>query len=107
MRPQAGVIKPMPPLVNQLAIKPLEREGIAGVFFRSIRKTDIYPAPVFARVFNGEAFFRWLADELLPLCSPFPAPRSVIIMNNVSVHCNSRIEELITSHGCQISYLPR
>ncbi len=57
--------------------------------------------------FNGEAFFRWLADELLPLCSPFPAPRSVIIMDNASVHCNSRIEELITSHGCQVSYLPR
>jgi len=43
-------MKPMPPLVNQLAIKPLEREGIAGVFFPPIRKTDIYPAPVFARV---------------------------------------------------------
>ncbi len=57
--------------------------------------------------FNGEAFFRWLADKLLPLCSPFPAPRSVIIMDNASVHCNSRIEELITSHGCQVSYLPR
>jgi len=57
--------------------------------------------------FNDEAFFRWLADELLSLCSFFPASRSVIIMNNASVHCNSRIEELIISHGCQISYLPR
>jgi len=56
--------------------------------------------------FNGEAFFRWLADELLSLCSSFPASRSVIIMNNASVHCNSRIEELIISHGCQISCLP-
>ena len=57
--------------------------------------------------FNGEAFFRWLADELLPLCSLFSTPKSVIIMNNASVHCNSRIEELIISHECQISYLPR
>ncbi len=57
--------------------------------------------------FNGETFFRWLADELLPLCSLFSAPKSVIIMNNASVHCNHRIEELITSHGCQVSYLPR
>ncbi len=56
--------------------------------------------------FNGEAFFRWLADELLPLCSLFPAPKSVIIMNNASIHCNARIEELITSHGCEIRYLP-
>ncbi len=56
--------------------------------------------------FNGEAFFRWLADELLPLCSPFPAPKSVIIMDNASIHCNARIEELITSHGCEVRYLP-
>jgi len=57
--------------------------------------------------FNDETFFRWLADELLPLCSFFSTSRSVIIMNNASVHCNSRIEELIISHGCQISYLSR
>ncbi len=55
--------------------------------------------------FNGEAFFRWLADELLPLCSFFPASKSVIIMNNASIHCNARIEELITSHGCEVRYL--
>ena len=57
--------------------------------------------------FNDETFFRWLADELLSLCSLFSTSRSVIIMNNTSVHCNSRIEEFIISHECQISYLPR
>ncbi len=57
--------------------------------------------------FNDETFFQWLADELLSLCSLFSTSRSVIIMNNASVHCNSRIEELIISHECQISYLPR
>ena len=55
--------------------------------------------------FNDETFFRWLADELLSLCSFFSTSRSVIIMNNTSVHCNSRIEELIILHECQISYL--
>ncbi len=57
--------------------------------------------------FNDETFFRWLADEVLPLCSSFPTSKNVIIMNNASVHCNSQIEELIISHECQISYLPR
>ncbi len=27
-------------------------------------------------------------------------------MTNVSIHCNARIEELITSHECEIRYLP-
>ncbi len=57
--------------------------------------------------FNDETFFRWIADELLPLCSFFSTSKSVIIMNNASVHCNRRIKELIISHECQISYLPR
>jgi len=55
--------------------------------------------------FNGETFFRWLADELLSLCSFFPTSKSVIIMNNVSIHCNARIEKLIISHECEIRYL--
>jgi len=57
--------------------------------------------------FNDETFFQWLADELLSLCSFFSTSRSVIIMNNMNVHCNSWIEELIISHECQISYLSR
>ncbi len=48
----------------------------------------------------------WISDELLPHCNAFPAARSVIIMNNASIHCNARIEELITSHGCEVRYLP-
>ncbi len=55
--------------------------------------------------FNDETFFQWLADELLSLCSFFSTSRSVIIMNNVSVHCNARIEELIISHECEVWYL--
>ncbi len=55
--------------------------------------------------FNDKTFFQWLADKLLSLCSFFSTSRSVIIMNNVNVHCNSWIEELIISHECQISYL--
>lgn len=27
-------------------------------------------------------------------------------MNNASVHCNARIEEVIRQHGCEIRYLP-
>ncbi len=50
MRSQTDVIKSMLLLINQLAIKSLERESIAEVFFRSIRKTNIYSASIFARI---------------------------------------------------------
>jgi len=49
MRSQASVIKSMLLLVNQLAIKSSERESIAEVFFRSIRKTNIYSVSTFVK----------------------------------------------------------
>ena len=55
--------------------------------------------------FNNKTFFRWLADELLSLCSFFSISKSVIIMNNISIHCNARIKKLIISHECEIWYL--
>ena len=33
--------------------------------------------------FNGEAFYNWVVNELLPYCNPFPQPRSVICLDNV------------------------
>ncbi len=55
--------------------------------------------------FNDKTFFQWLADELLSLCSLFSTSKSVIIMNNTSIHCNCWIEELIISHKCEMCYL--
>jgi len=35
---------------------------------------------------DGDLFYRWLHDVLLPQCNAYPAPRSVIIMDNCSTH---------------------
>ena len=55
---------------------------------------------------NAEAMLRWILDELLPHCNAFPAQRSVIILDNASIHVNPRIEEVIKAHGCEVPYLP-
>jgi len=49
MRSQTDVIKSMLSLINQLAIKSSERESIAEVFFRSIRKMNIYSVQTFVK----------------------------------------------------------
>ncbi len=48
--------------------------------------------------FNNKTFFQWLTDELLSLCSFFSILKSIIIMNNASIHCNSWIKKLIILH---------
>lgn len=35
---------------------------------------------------DGEIFESFIIDRLLPLCNPFPGPRSVIVMDNASIH---------------------
>ena len=50
-------------------------------------------------------FYEWLVMKLLPHCNAFPAPRSVFIMNNASIHCNARIKDAIQQAGCQVRYL--
>ncbi len=55
--------------------------------------------------FNDETFFQWLTDELLSLCSLFSILKSIIIMNNISIHCNHWIKELIILYECKMCYL--
>ena len=38
--------------------------------------------------YNGESFFEWVVEELLPLCNPYPQPHSIIVLDNVNVHLN-------------------
>ncbi len=38
--------------------------------------------------FTGDMFNAFVKDNLLPLCTPFPGPRSVIILDNCKIHYN-------------------
>ena len=35
---------------------------------------------------NKEIFIEFLEEYLLPLCNPYPNPKSVIVMDNVETH---------------------
>lgn len=35
---------------------------------------------------NRERFQAFIEDDVLPQCTPYPGPRSVIIMDNASIH---------------------
>lgn len=56
--------------------------------------------------FNSNAFFSWFANELLPLCRPFPEPRSVICLDNLNVHLDPRIKQAAEEKGVFLKFLP-
>jgi transposase len=50
-------------------------------------------AKTFYGTCTGEIFEDFIVDQLLPLCNPYPGPRSVIIMDNASVHVSRHAGE--------------
>lgn len=56
--------------------------------------------------FKGEDFFIWFTQELLPLCNPFPCERSVIVLDNVNVHLDQRVQRACDEKGCMLKFLP-
>ena len=38
--------------------------------------------------------------------NPFPAPCSVLVMDNAQIHHNGRVAEIVESAGCLLLYLP-
>ncbi len=57
---------------------------------------------------TGDIFEDFIIDQLLPLCNPYPGPRSVIIMDNASVHqsCQQVIVTACRNRGVWVRFLP-
>ena len=56
--------------------------------------------------YNSENFQDWLARDLLPLCNPYPQHHSIVVLDNLSIHINAEVREIVESHGCLLWFLP-
>ena len=43
---------------------------------------------------------------MLPYCTPYPGPRSVLILDNASIHKSTRLQELCEEYGVLLKFLP-
>nr|GAT47063.1 transposase [Mycena chlorophos] len=92
-----------------------QRARVAQPFVRKIRYTTIGALAldegiIAGRVIEGSSdkatFLKFLEEDLLPVMSPYPAPRSVIVLDNARIHHSQEIRDLVASYGCRIEYLP-
>ena len=61
------------------------------------------------RVFQGATdalFFEGFIEELLHLCGKYPAPKSVLVMDNASFHRSEKLEQMCFDKGVKLVYLP-
>ena len=57
---------------------------------------------------NGDTFLDFVRRCLIPIMMPFNGhnPKSIVIMDNASVHKGERIQELISEVGALLRFLP-
>jgi transposase len=53
-----------------------------------------------------EDFEAFVGEQVLPYCSPYPGPRSVLILDNASIHRSEQLQELCQEHGVLLKFLP-
>ncbi|KIJ35195.1 hypothetical protein M422DRAFT_136599, partial [Sphaerobolus stellatus SS14] len=66
-----------------------------GVIYSEVRKG----------AYDGPAFIEFMTN-LLEHMSPWPAPKSVLVMDNCSIHHLDEVEALCTQRGVPLYYLP-
>ncbi len=55
---------------------------------------------------NGEKLYWWAVLRLLPKCSAYPGPNSLIILDNVRFHKNKLFKTICGYVGVKLLYLP-
>ena len=65
-------------------------------------------ARTFTGTCTGDIFEEFIIEQVLPICTPYPGPRSVIIMDNASIHHSQveRLKETARRYGIWIRFLP-
>lgn len=66
----------------------------------------ILASHIYQGAINGARFEWFLANEVLPRCTPFPGPRSVLIMDNCSTYYSAGVKALCDHHGVILLCLP-
>ena len=94
----------MPPCDHRLLVRGTRYSAIPIISVEGVH--DVYLAE---GNMNGERFAKFVQDSLLPVLMPFNGsnPRSVVIMDNASIHHVDEIHDLIvTQAGARLCYLP-
>lgn len=97
-------VRGIPPCDHRLLIRGTRYSAIPIVSVVGVH--DVYIAE---GNMNGERFAKFVQDSLLPVLMPFNGtnPRSVVIMDNASIHHVEEIANLIeTQAGAKLCYLP-
>ena len=91
------------PVSFKLGINSKHLSVIAAMSSRGVEDINILEGTT-----NGEAFTTFLEHHILPIMQPFNGinPRSILVLDNASIHHVNKVIELINSKGVMIRFMP-
>ena len=96
-------LRGMPPSFSQLRVGGHRISALPVMTTRGIEDVFTTTGSV-----NGEDFVQFIRKYILPIILPFNGtnPRSIIIMDNASIHHLDQVYEIITGVGARLCFLP-
>lgn len=55
---------------------------------------------------NGDKFFDFIRGSLIPCMQQFPAPNSILVMDNCSIHHVQQVKDELQLAGIMVIFLP-
>jgi hypothetical protein len=61
---------------------------------------------VFQGSITANLFIEFVEERVLPCCTPYPRPCSVLILDNALIHKNARLQQLCNDASVLLKFLP-
>jgi transposase len=61
---------------------------------------------IFQGSITADLYLEFVVERVLPHCTPYPGPRSVIIMDNASIHKDPRLQQACNKAGVLLKFFP-
>jgi len=61
---------------------------------------------IFQGSITSVIFESFVEEQVLPYCSPYPGPRSVLILDNALIYKLAQLRKLCKQHGVKLRFLP-
>ena len=87
--------------VHRLMVRGKRVSSIAAI--SSTGMVDVYMT---TDSVNGDTFFDFVRGSLIPNMLPFPNPRSIVVMDNCSIHHVEQVTALLEEAGILVLFLP-